>query len=76
MKRLILAIFLSSIPALAVTAPSQIKYISDVIANASPEETKDLGKLLGQLSFVQAHKDPATGEQLFKVTMVEKGSFY
>ena len=76
MKILILASVLTSFIAFAATPSTQIKYISDVIANASPEETKDLGKLLGQLSFVPAHKDQASGEQLFKITMVEKNSIY
>lgn len=76
MKILILASVLTSFIAFAATPSTQIKYISDVIANASPEETKDLSKLLNQLSFVPAHKDPASGEQLFKITMVEKDSIY
>ncbi len=55
---------------------TQFKYLDDIMAKASPDDLKNMEKVLMQLSFAPSHKDPTSGTQLFKVTMVEKGSIF
>lgn len=49
--------------------------LNATLAKASAEEKSDLTKLLQQISMVPS-KDPQTGKSIFKVTKVEKGSFW
>ncbi len=54
---------------------ADVKYLDDVMAQATDEETKDLAKLLMQVQTVST-RDPQTGQMWQKVVRVEKGSVY
>lgn len=56
-------------------ANAEIKRLDDILAKATPEESKDLGSLLKQIRMVPA-TDPETGSSVFKVMAVERGSVY
>jgi len=54
---------------------TNIKYMGDAIAFASKEELKDLNKLMKLMpSTAPSHIDKKTGEQVFKITNIVKGS--
>jgi hypothetical protein len=59
----------------ATSANAEVKRLDDIMAKATPEEKNDLGNLLKQIRIVPA-KDPSTGQSVFRVVAVEKGSVY
>lgn len=50
-------------------------YFNDLIARATPKEKANMAKMLKEISIVP-FKEPKTGETVFKVTYVAKGSTF
>gem|GEM_PF-6941203 len=73
MRRLRILVF--SLLFVGGVAKAEIKIWDDLLAKAASEEKNDLGKILQQIRMVSA-KDPRTGQSVFKVVAVEKGSVF
>jgi len=56
-------------------ASAEVKYLDDVIQQASPSQTQDLSKLLNDIK-LSPTTDPKTGNSIYSVTKVVAGSIY
>lgn len=68
-------LFIISILFCAISVNAEVKRLDEIMAKATPQEKNDLGNLLKQIGIVPA-KDPSTGQSVFRVIAVEKGSVY